>query len=174
MTPAEQLENRLMQLQARIKGLNSADYSIIDRGKIRARLCNECIEVQRQLQALSDPTLVQPSAARKPRSQSDVLIVGTRQMKLLDAIERVLHEADHPLDAEDIAYIIADNHWVKRFRRNPSDVVREMLARHLSSGDQPDIDVVHAGKNSRYWLSRKGAPVTQPCPARQPTFVENG
>lgn len=154
-TEKELLQKRIAELQAQISNLEFAEYTILERGKLRARLCSEYSELQQKLADLSAP--IAPVVQKRPRP--DVLIMGTRYLKVLDAIERALNEAERPLDAEDLAYIILNNNWVRRLRENSRVAVQNAIARSLRRGNKLGICVIGQGKNCRYWLSRKGVPV---------------
>jgi hypothetical protein len=123
-----------------------------------ARITLEMHHLKRSSSGKTPLGIAQPLTSPPKRRDPDVLIMGVRKLKLLNAIERALEEADHPLDADDIAYIIADNRWARPFRRNPRETIQDALTRHFSSGNQLDIEVIEDGKTCRYWLRRKGTP----------------
>lgn len=161
-TTKELLEKRILELQAQISNLEFSEYSILERGRLRARLCNEYIELQQKLADLSAPIAPAVPVVRKRQFRNeDVLVMGTRHLKLLDAIERALNEAVGPLNADDIAYIILNNSWLRRLRQNSRAAVQDAIARSIDRGNKLGICVIGEGKKRRYWLKRKVVPASQ-------------
>ncbi len=157
-TARELLEQRITEVQAQISNLEFTAHTILDRGKLRARLCGEYIELQQQLADLGAP--MAPEIPTPKRANEDVLIMGTRRLKLLDAIERALKEANTPLDADDIAYIIVNNDWVRKLRHDSHAAVYDAIQRCLDRGNKLGICVLGEGKNRRYRLASKSLPAT--------------
>ena len=155
-TAKELLKKRILELQAKISNLEFADYTILERGRLRARLCNEYTELQEKLADLSAPMAPASSAVPNPRRKcGDVLVMGTKYLKLIDAIVRALDEAEGALDADDIAYIIVNNGWVRRLRRESLTAVHNAIARSLDRGNKLGICVLGEGKSRRYTLASK-------------------